>query len=172
MKKTISYLGVKPSIHSDVFVAESADIIGHVTIHKDASIWYQCVLRGDINSIEVGKGSNIQDQSILHVSAKFATKIGEFVTVGHGAIIHGCIIEDNVLIGMGACVLDGAIIPKNSIIGAKSLVTKGKTFDEGMLIMGAPAKAIRPLTAQEIESITNSALNYIQVGKEYMEEDL
>lgn len=170
MDKLISYLGVKPTISDSVYIASSADVIGKTTIGNNSSIWYQCVLRGDVNTITVGNGTNIQDHSVVHLSADHETIIGNHVTIGHSSIIHGCRIEDEVLIGMGACILDGAVIGKHCIVGAKSLVTKNKVFEEGTLIMGSPAKAIRKLSEDEIESIRHSAMNYIQVAKEYMEE--
>lgn len=171
MNKTISYLGIKPNINESAFVANSADIIGKVSIGENSSIWYQCVLRGDVNSITIGNGTNIQDQSVVHVGANNATLVGDFVTVGHSSIIHGCTIGNQVLIGMGACILDGAVIGNNCIVGAKSLVTKGKVFEEGMLIIGSPAKAVRKLSQEEIDSIKHSSMNYIQVAKEYIDEE-
>lgn len=167
----ISYLGNKPLIHSNAFVARSADVIGKVTIGEDSSVWYQCVLRGDIDSITIGIGTNIQDHSVVHVGTNTPTVIGDYVTVGHSSVIHGCTIGNYVLVGMGACVLDGAVIGENCIIGARSLVTKNKVFEPGMLILGSPAKAVRKLTNQEIESIKHSSLNYIQVAKEYLDEE-
>jgi carbonic anhydrase/acetyltransferase-like protein (isoleucine patch superfamily) len=172
MKKELTYHGVKPIIHKESFVARSADVIGRVTIGKDSSIWFQCVLRGDINTIQVGEGTNIQDHTVLHISDQHPVTIGDYVTIGHSAIIHGCEIEDNVLIGMGACILDGAHISKNSIVGARSLVTKGKVFEEGSLIMGSPAKVIRKLTEEEIQSIGRAATKYIGISKDYSEEDV
>jgi carbonic anhydrase/acetyltransferase-like protein (isoleucine patch superfamily) len=171
MNRLISYLGVKPKVLNHVFIASSADVIGNVTIGKESSIWYQCVLRGDINSITIGEFTNIQDHTVIHLSANHGTQIGDHVTIGHGSIIHGCTIEDYVVVGMGSCILDGATISKNSIVGARSLVTKNKTFEEGMLIMGSPAKAVRKLTNEELKSIRHSALNYVQVANEYYEEE-
>ncbi len=171
MKNIRKYLGINPQIDKSVFIAPSANIIGKVKIGRDTSIWYQSVLRGDVNEIVVGKGTNIQDGTVVHLSEDYGTYIGDNVTIGHSAIIHGCTIKDNVLIGMGACVLDGAVIPKNCIVAARALVTKSKTFDEGTLIIGSPAKSFRKLTDVEIESVTRSALGYIQVAKEHMEEN-
>ncbi len=171
MNKTISYLGSKPEIYPHTFVANSADIIGKVKIDEHSSVWYQCVLRGDVNSITIGKGTNIQDHTVIHVGTNHSTIIGNYVTVGHSSIIHGCKIGNHVLVGMGSCILDGSIIGDNSIIGAKSLITKNKVFEEGMLIMGSPAKAIRKLTKDEIDSIKRSSMNYIQVAKEYLDEE-
>jgi len=171
MKKVFSsYKGVLPKIGERVFIADSADIIGRVTIGNDSSVWYQAVLRGDINEISVGRCTNIQDGTVVHISKDYSVSIGNNVTIGHNAIIHACHIEDNVLIGMGACVLDGAVISRNSIVGAKALVTKGKVYEEGVLILGSPAKAVRKLTQEEIESISLSALHYTEFAKEFMKE--
>lgn len=167
----ISYLGIMPDIHSSTYIAKSADIIGKVAIGENSSVWYQCVLRGDVNSITIGNGTNVQDHSVVHLSAKNPTIIGDNVTIGHSTIIHGCTIKNSVLVGMGACILDGAVIGENSIVGARSLVTKNKVFEPGMLILGSPAKAIRKLTSEEIDSIKHSSMNYMQVAKEYLDEE-
>jgi len=164
----IVYKGHEPKIGKNVFVADSADLIGKVILADNVSVWFQCVLRADINTISVGSNSNIQDHTVIHLSKEHATLIGKNVTIGHSAIIHGCQIEDNVLIGMGACILDGAVIPKNCIVGASSLVTMGKRFEEASLIIGSPARAIRKLTDEEIESISQSAKHYCEYAKAYL----
>ena len=148
------------NIDSNVFIAPGAQIIGDVNIKSGSSIWYNAVLRGDEGAICIGSNTNIQDLVMVHVSKNTSTVIGNNVTVGHGAIIHGCTIEDNVLIGMGSIILDRAQIGKNSIVGAGSLVTQGKYFPEGSLILGSPAKVKRPLTEEEIENVQSSAKNY------------
>ena len=148
------------NIDSNVFIAPGAQIIGDVSIKSGSSIWYNAVLRGDKGAICIGSNTNIQDLVMVHVSKNTSTVIGDNVTVGHGAIIHGCTIEDNVLIGMGSIILDRAQIGKNSIVGAGSLVTQGKCFPEGSLILGSPARVKRPLTAEEIENVQSSAKNY------------
>lgn len=148
------------NIDSNVFIAPGAQIIGDVSIKSGSSVWYNAVLRGDEGAICIGSNTNIQDLVMVHVSKNAPTAIGDNVTIGHGAIIHGCTVEDNVLIGMGSIILDRARIGKNSIVGAGSLVTQGKCFPEGSLILGSPAKVKRPLTAEEIEKVQNSAKNY------------
>ncbi|MDO5852441.1 MAG: gamma carbonic anhydrase family protein [Methanobacteriaceae archaeon] len=142
-----------------------AHIIDNVTLENNVSIWYNAVLRGDIEPITVGENSNIQDNCTVHVSKDFPVKIGKNVSVGHNAVIHGCTLEDNVLIGMGSTILNGAKISKNSIVGAGSLVTKNKEFPEGSLIIGSPARYVRDLTEEEIKSITENAEEYIQLSK-------
>ena len=148
------------NIDSNVFIAPGAQIIGDVRIKSGSSVWYNAVLRGDEGAICIGSNTNIQDLVMVHVSKNTSVVIGDNVTVGHGAIIHGCTIEDNVLIGMGSIILDRAQIGKNSIVGAGSQVTQGKCFPEGSLILGSPARVKRPLTAEEIENVQNSAKNY------------
>ena len=167
MDNMIPYKGISPKVAKDVFIADSAQLIGQVTLGPESSVWFQCVLRGDINTITIGKRSNIQDLTAVHLSSDTCVTIGDYVTVGHNAVIHGCVIEDNVIIGMGACILDRAVIPKNSIVGANSLVTSGKTFPEGSLIVGSPAKAVRQLRPEEIQGITDNALHYVEYSKEY-----
>lgn len=170
MKNIIRYLGDLPKIDPTAYISESANIIGKVTIGKDAGIWFNSVLRGDVNSIFIGDGTNIQDLTMVHVCEDTPVHIGNFVTVGHSCIIHGCTIEDHVLVGMGTTILDGALIKKNCIIGANSLITKDKVFEEGSLILGSPAKVIRALTPEEIRSIEDSASHYIHGAKIYLKE--
>jgi carbonic anhydrase/acetyltransferase-like protein (isoleucine patch superfamily) len=163
------YKGMKPNIHPSVFIAASADVIGQVKIGEQSSVWFQVVIRGDVNFIEIGARTNIQDQSCLHVTRKIAPLIiGSEVTVGHSVILHGCEIADRVLIGMGSTIMDGAKIPTHSIVGARSLVTEGKTFPEGHLIMGSPAKAVRPLTEEELLFLPKSSANYVQDAMDYL----
>lgn len=157
-----SFNGIDPSIDESVFVAESADIIGEVTIKKNASIWYNVVIRGDEQPIVIGENTNIQDGSVVHTGWNEPTTIGNNVTVGHKALVHGCKIGDNTLIGMGAIVLDGAEIGEFTLLGAGSLVPPGKKIPSGVLAMGSPAKVIRELSDEEKESITKSALNYVE----------
>ena len=156
-----------PMVSNNTYISESVDIIGDVTIEENCNIWFGARLRGDMNKIHVGKGSNIQEKSVLHVDTDFETIIGENVTVGHGAIVHGCTICDNVLIGMGSIILNGAKIGENSIVGAGALVTQNKEFEDGVLILGNPAKSVRKLTEKEVESIRESAKHYIELSKEY-----
>ena len=171
----MEFQGVQPSIASDVFIAPSADIIGDVTIGEQSSVWFGCVIRGDVNSIKIGKRTSIQDLSMIHVthfkkedrSDGFATTIGNDVTIAHRVMLHGCTIEDACLIGMSATILDGAIIGKESIVGANSLVTKNKVFPPRSLIMGNPAKVVRELSDEEVTSLYASAANYVKFKAMY-----
>ena len=161
------FKGIVPKIHKDTYVSESVDIVGDVTIEKNANIWFGTRLRGDMNKIVIGENTNIQENSVVHVDTKSPTILGKNVTVGHGAIIHGCTISDNVLVGMGAIILNDAKIGKNTIIGAGALVTQGKQFPNGVLLLGNPAKVIRELSSEEIDSIEASANNYVILSKNY-----
>lgn len=163
----INYKDIKPVIHRSVFIAHSADVIGRVTLAEDVSIWYGTVLRGDCNSINIGKGSNIQDNCTVHIGNNSSVEIGEYVTVGHNAVIHGCKIGNNCLIGMGSVILNDAEIGDETIIGAGSLVTEGKKIPSGVLCMGSPAKVIRELTVDEKEKIRNSAFEYIKEANDH-----
>lgn len=156
-----------PNIHETVYVANNATIIGNVTIGKNSSVWFNAVLRGDSSNIIIGENSNIQDNCVIHMDEEDEVRIGDNVTIGHGAIIHGCVIEDNCLIGMGAIILNGAVIKRNSIIGAGALVTQNKVIPENSLIMGSPAKVKRQLTYQEILSNRESADYYVSLSKKY-----
>lgn len=165
----MEFQGMKPCIASDVFVAPSADIIGDVEIAEGSSIWFGAVIRGDVNSIKIGKRTSIQDLSMIHVthfkkedrSDGFSTTIGNDVTIAHRVMLHGCCIEDGCLVGMSSTILDGAIIGKESIVGAHSLVTKNKVFPPRSLIMGNPAKVVRTLSDEEVASLYASAANYV-----------
>lgn len=161
------YEGIKPKMDESVFVAESADVIGDVVLGQNANIWYKTVLRGDAGPIIIGENTNIQDGTIIHSGYDTTTTIGNNVTVGHAAIIHGCIIKDYSLIGMGSIVLDGAEIGEFSMVGAGSLVT-GKKFPSGVLILGSPAKVVRELTDAEKESLVSSAKHYVETSKKYI----
>lgn len=152
--------GIRPIIEKTSYIAEHTTIVGNVHIGEKSSIWYGAVLRGDIGSIRIGKMSNIQDNAVLHTESDVVLFIGDNVTVGHGAIIHGARIEGNNIIGMGSILLDGAVIGKNTIIGAGSLVTGGKIIPEGELWVGRPAKFMRKLTSEELEKINASAKHY------------
>ncbi|EKY26267.1 gamma carbonic anhydrase family protein [Clostridium celatum] len=156
-----------PRIDESTYISESVDIIGDVTIEENANIWFGPRLRGDMNKIVIGKNTNIQENTVVHVDKNCPCLIGKDVTIGHGAIIHGCEICDNVLVGMGSIILNNAKIGKNTIIGAGSLITQGKVFPEGVLILGNPAKVVRELSEAEIESIKNSANNYVNLSKKY-----
>ena len=154
-------------IHESCFIAETANLIGDVTIGQNSSIWYMTVLRGDGNYIKVGKHTNIQDNTVVHISTPYPTIIGDYVTIGHSAIIHACTIGNKVLIGMGSIILDGVEIGSETIIGAGSLVPPGKKIPSGVLAMGSPARVVRELTAEEKKSLMDSAEAYVQNGKEH-----
>jgi len=170
MNRIFPYREFVPKIHPSVFIADGAKIIGDVEILQDSSIWFNVVIRGDINFIRIGRCTNIQDNSVLHVTSQTAPLyIGSYVTVGHNAILHGCTVEDYCLVGMGAVVLDKAIVKKRSMVGAGSLVLQNSVIPEGTLVAGVPAKVIRDLTDSEIKSIEESAIGYLKYSKVYRE---
>ena len=155
------------SIDQNVFVADGAKIIGNVEIGENCSVWFNAVIRADSNEVKIGKNSNVQDNAVIHTSKDYGVSIGDNVTIGHGAIVHGCTVGNNVMIGMGAILLDGAIIEDNSIVGAGALVTQGKVIPAGSLAFGNPAKAIRQLSEEEIKSISDNAVYYVNKADEY-----
>lgn len=157
-----------PALGDGAYVAPSADVIGRVTLGKDASVFFQCVLRADINSIEVGNRSNIQDHTTVHVASDLGTVIGERVSIGHGCVIHACVIKDRVLVGMGSVIMDGTVVGEDCLIAAGSLLPKGKTFPPGSLIMGNPARVVRRLTPEEIEGLARLADKYVGVKDAYL----
>ena len=163
----IEYNGHRPNIHESCFVAENATLIGQVTLRKNVNIWYGAVLRGDDHYISIGENTNIQDNCVIHIDHDLPTIIGDFVTVGHGAIVHACKVGNNVLIGMGAIVLNGAEIGDNVIIAAGSLVPPGKKIPSNTLVMGSPAKVTRELTEQNISDIRDSAMYYAELANKY-----
>lgn len=153
--------GKTPQVDSTAWIADSAQVMGHVTLGPDASVWFGCVLRGDTESMTIGEGSNIQDLTVMHADHGLPLTLGKHVTVGHKVMLHGCTIGDESLIGIGAIVLNGARIGKNCLVGAGSLVTEGKEFPDGSMIMGTPAKVVRQLTPEQIEGLRLSAQHYI-----------
>ncbi|MDW5549490.1 gamma carbonic anhydrase family protein [Methanosarcina sp.] len=164
-----SYKDKNPKISKTVFVADSADIIGDVEIGDSSSIWFNATLRGDQNKIKIGNRTSIQDNVVIHVDSTNEVQIGDNVTIGHGAVLHGCRIKNNVIIGMNSTVLNGAEIGKNSIVGANALVPEGKKFPERSLIIGVPGKVKRELEEVEIEAILRNAEEYVELTKEYKE---
>ncbi|GDX37992.1 gamma carbonic anhydrase family protein [Methylocystaceae bacterium] len=152
------------------FIAPGAHLIGRVELLEDANIWFNCVLRGDNEWITIGPRTNIQDNSILHTDMGFPLTIGADCTIGHNVILHGCTIDDNSLIGMGATILNGAKIGKNSLVGANALVTEGKEFPDYSLIVGAPAKVIRSLGDEARMRHLESAKHYVENGRRYTQE--
>lgn len=155
-----------------VFIAPGAVVIGAVDLADESSIWFGCVLRGDINRIVVGAQSNVQDGSVLHVSDDHACLLGERVTVGHRAVVHACTVEDEVLVGMGAVILDGARIGARSIVAAGALVPKNMQVPAGSLVMGSPAKVVRSLTAEEQSANQKLALKYVELARQYRHLDV
>jgi carbonic anhydrase/acetyltransferase-like protein (isoleucine patch superfamily) len=162
------FLEFSPTIHDSAFVAASADVIGRVTLHADVSIWYHATLRGDINEIVIGPQSNIQDNTVIHLADNYGCYVGELVTVGHSAILHACTVKDEVLVGMGAIILDGAVIGERSIIGAGALVTGGTIIPPGSLVLGSPAKVVRSLPLDEQAKIKNWATKYVAGSRKYL----
>lgn len=156
-----------PRLHPTAWVAPGAIIVGDVALEEESSIWYGAILRGDINRIIIGPRSNVQDNAVIHLDAAYPTIMGELVTVGHSAIVHACQIDDEVLVGMGAIVLDGAEVGPRSIIGANALVTLGMKIPSGSLVLGSPAKIVRQLSSQEQKGISRWAWSYVQTSKHF-----
>lgn len=156
-----------PKVDSRAFVAASADLIGGVSLAEDASAWYNSTLRADVAPIVIGRGSNVQDNSCLHVDFDVPCVLGEYVTVGHSVTLHACTVEDKCLIGMGAIVLDGAVIGHGSIVGAHALVTKNTVIPPHSLVLGSPAKVVRQLDPEVEEANYRHALEYVKLAHEY-----
>lgn len=164
------YKGIMPTLHETVFVEQSAQVIGEVEIGRDSSIWFNTVVRGDVNYIKIGERTNVQDSCVLHVTkGTHPLIIGSDVTVGHSVTLHGCTVKDRCLIGMGAKLLDGAVVGEDSIVGAGSVVTEGMKVPPRSLVLGVPAKLKRELTEEEVAGIARSAQNYIGYVKDYVE---
>jgi carbonic anhydrase/acetyltransferase-like protein (isoleucine patch superfamily) len=159
--------GVQPQVAATAWVADSAQVMGNVHLAEGASVWFGTVIRGDTETISVGRDSNIQDASVMHADHGFPLVVGERVTVGHQVMLHGCTIGDESLIGIGAVVLNGARIGKNCLVGAGSLVTEGKEFPDCSMIMGTPAKVVRQLTPEQIEGLRRSARHYVDNAARY-----
>ena len=159
--------GIQPRVAASAWVADSAQIMGDVVLGEDSSVWFGTVIRGDTETITVGRGSNIQDASVLHADVGKPLTIGDNVTVGHKVMLHGCTIGDETLIGIGAVVLNGAVIGKNCLVGAGALVTEGKEFPDGSMIIGSPAKAVRQLSPEQIEGLKLSARHYMDNARRY-----
>lgn len=162
-------LRLGPRLHPSSYVVPGAVVIGDVTLAEEVSVWYHAVLRGDLNRIVIGSRSNIQDGAIIHLANDYPAVVGELVTVGHGAIVHACTIDDEVLVGMGAIVLDGAQIGARSIIGANALVTAGKKIPPGSLVLGSPARVVRSLELEEQATIKSWAFKYVENAKRFRE---
>jgi carbonic anhydrase/acetyltransferase-like protein (isoleucine patch superfamily) len=158
------FLGQQPKLGKDVYIAKTAVVVGDVTLGDGSSIWYNAVLRGDINRIVVGHHSNIQDNSVLHLADDYPCLVGNYVTIGHSAIVHACTIGDECLIGMGAVILDGAVLGEQCLVGAKALVTQHCKIPAGSMVLGAPAKVVRALTPKEREGLKYWAEKYVANG--------
>lgn len=162
------FAGIWPRIDSSAWLAPGAAVVGDVSIGPDSSVWYGSVLRGDVNSIRVGARTNLQDQCVVHVTRdRFSCEIGDEVTVGHRATVHGCIVEEGALIGIGAIILDGARIGSEAVVGAGAVVTPGSQVAPGILVMGVPARAVRELTAEERDRNRRTTLLYVETAKEH-----
>jgi len=171
----MEYGKIKPIVKKNVFIAGSANVIGEVFIGEDSSVWFGCIIRGDVNYIQIGKRVNIQDLSMIHVTHASEknidgnpTIIEDDVTIGHKVMLHGCKIKKGSLIGMSATILDGAVIGKESIVGANSLVTKGKVFPPRSLIVGSPAKLVRTLSDDEVNELYASSKRYVEYKNSYL----
>src|SRR5438128_7554915 len=160
LRQLETYLRRKPAIAQNVYIAQGALVVGDVTIGDYSSVWYNAVLRGDINRIVVGHHTNIQDNAVLHLADEYPCIVGNYATIGHCAIVHACTVGDEVLIGMGATILDGAVIGDRSLIGANALVTQKTQIPAGSLVLGSPAKVVRVLTADERDQLRVSAEKY------------
>lgn len=158
-----------PKLHEKSFIADGVIVLGDVTVEEDCGIWYHATIRGDRAPVRIGKGSNIQDNCVIHEDASHPVTIGENVTVGHGAIVHGCTIEDNSLIGMGAILLNGSHIGKNCIIGAGTLVTQNTVIPDNSLVLGNPGRVKRQVTDEEIASNLKNALHYVREARQMRE---
>lgn len=165
------YRGASPKVHPTAFVETSAHVIGDVELGEDASVWFNAVIRGDVNYIRIGRGTNIQDGTVIHVNRHGSPAlVEEFVTVGHGARLHGCHIKSHSLIGIGAIVLDGAVLEEECLVAAGSLVAPGTSVPRGSVLMGSPAKVRRQVTVEDLELIRRSARNYIELKDQYRAE--
>jgi len=175
MAKLITFQGYTPKLHPNTFVADGAKLIGNLELAEGASVWYNCVLRADVNAVRIGRFSNIQDNSTIHEESPRAghndsghpTILGDYVTVGHGCILHACTIEDYCLIGMGAIILDGAVIGKGSIVGAGAVVTKGTVIPPFSVVLGTPGKVVKTMPETTITERQEHAEHYWQLAQQH-----
>lgn len=167
-----SYAGKHPQIGRGVFLAETCAVIGDVVIGDEASVWYSTVLRGDVMTIQIGARTSMQDGTVVHVtSERFGTVVGSDCTIGHSVILHGCTIEDGCLIGMGSTILDGARVGRGSLVGAGALVTPGTDIPAGSLVLGMPARVVRPVNQKERDQIEYGAAHYVELARRYLAGD-
>ena len=163
-----AYRGVVPKVHPSAWIADSADVIGDVELGEESSVWFSSVIRGDVHVIRVGRGTNLQDGTVVHVNRNGTpTILGDYVTVGHAARLHGCHIKSNCLVGIGAVVLDGAVLEEECVVAAGAVVSPGTLVPKGSLLMGAPARVTRSVTEKDLELIYRSAKSYIGLAAEY-----
>lgn len=168
MSSILPFEASLPRIAADAWVAPGAVLVGDVQLGPQSSVWYGCVLRGDVNAIRIGARSNVQDASVLHVTRdRYETIVGDEVTIGHRAVVHGCTVGDGALIGIGSIVMDGAVVGEGALVGAGAIVTPGKTVPPRMLVMGAPARVIRPLEDAELALQKKRALEYVELAGQH-----
>ena len=167
-----TFLLKKPAFGKGVYIAQGAVVLGAVTLGDHSSVWCNAVLRGDINRIVVGHHTNIQDNAVLHLADEFPCILGNYVTVGHAAVVHACTIGNEVLVGMGSIILDGVVIGKQSLIGARALVTPGTRIPAGSLVLGSPGKVVRKLSPQERVELKALAQKYVQLAAYYLERNI
>jgi carbonic anhydrase/acetyltransferase-like protein (isoleucine patch superfamily) len=167
MKQLITFDGATPTVHESAFVAHTATLIGRVSLGTDSSAFYGVVARGDTNTITVGNGSNLQDNVVLHADPGFPTTVGDGVSVGHGAVVHGCTVEDNCLIGMGATIMNGAVIGTGSLVAGGAVILEGAIIPPGSLVAGVPGKVRRELTEEEREQVRNNAATYVTLARKH-----
>ncbi len=163
----IEYNGIVPTCHGSVFLAEGARVIGDVEIGEESSVWFHSVIRGDIHHIRIGRGTNVQDHCTLHVTRRDPLTVGNEVTIGHRAVVHGCTVEDLSLIGIGAVVLDGAVIGRGCVIGAGAVVTPGTVVPAHSLVLGVPGKVVKDLGPGSVEGNRVTAANYVELARAY-----
>ena len=168
-KQLDTFLGKKPLLGKGVYIAKGAVVLGDVTLGDYSSVWCNAVLRGDINRIVIGHHTNIQDNAVLHLADDFPCILGNYVTVGHSAIVHACTVDDEVLVGMGSTIMDGAVIGEQSVIGAGAVVTQGTKVPPGSLVLGTPGKVIRALTQEERAGLKSWAQKYVGLAAYYLE---
>ncbi len=168
----LDFKNKQPVVHPHTYIADGAKLIGAVTLEEGASVWFNAVLRADLEPIVIGRDSNIQDGCVIHVETGKPTIVGPSVTVGHNVILHACTIGEGALVGMGSIILDGAVIPPRSLVAAGSLVPQGKTYPEGSLILGSPARVARKLSEAEIAGILGSAAHYRQFWEAYLRDGI
>jgi carbonic anhydrase/acetyltransferase-like protein (isoleucine patch superfamily) len=159
--------GRRPTVHATAWVAPAASVTGSVRLEPRASIWYGASVRGDLDTIEIGRETNVQDCSALHVDAGFPLRLGDLVSVGHGAVLHGCTVGDRVLVGMHATVLNGVVVGAGSIIGAGALLTQGMEVPAGSLVLGSPGRVVRPVTDAERQNIADNAAVYVRLAEQH-----